>query len=104
MSRRDLTVQERKTCDALRKEIGPPTARDHMWQPMVSAEEIRGLLDCIDRISDVDWPARAYVYGTWGYALSRARELAAGDGQKMYLYAGVLDGEQVWVVGWDPKR
>lgn len=55
-------------------------------------------------MSAPDWPARAYVYGTFGYALERAREMAAARQQRMWLYRGVLDGEQVWVAAWDPKR
>jgi hypothetical protein len=51
-----------------------------------------------------DWPAMAYVYGTWGYALARARERAKSHQQKMYLYQGVLNGETVWVVSWDRKK
>jgi len=49
------------------------------------------------------WPALAYVYGTWGYALNRARELATEKQQKTYLYRSLLNGEPVWVVSWDPK-
>lgn len=49
------------------------------------------------------WPAQAYVYGTWGYALARARELATEKNQKTYLYRASLNGESVWVVSWDPK-
>ena len=48
------------------------------------------------------WPARAYVYGTWGYALNRARDMAAERNQRFYLYAGLLDGERVWVAALDP--
>ena len=50
------------------------------------------------------WPARAYAYGTWGYALERAREHARERRQRVYLYRGALDGEAVWVAAWDPKR
>jgi hypothetical protein len=53
---------------------------------------------------NVNWPARAYVYGTWGYALDQARDRVKRAKQKMYLYKGVLDGEPVWVVSWDPKK
>lgn len=49
------------------------------------------------------WPAMAYVYGTWDYALSRARELATEKQQKTYLYRSSLHGEPCWVVSWDPK-
>lgn len=49
------------------------------------------------------WPAQAYVYGTWDYALERARELATEKQQKTYLYRSSLNGEPVWVVSWDPK-
>lgn len=49
------------------------------------------------------WPAQAYVYGTWDYALARARELATEKQQKTYLYKAALNGESVWVVSWDPK-
>jgi hypothetical protein len=51
-----------------------------------------------------DWPARAWVYGTWGYAVERAREQAARRRLRMWVYAGVLDGESVWVAALDPKR
>jgi hypothetical protein len=37
-----------ETRAALRKEIGPPTDRDENWQPMVSAGEVRQLLDALD--------------------------------------------------------
>jgi hypothetical protein len=40
----DLTA----TRAELRREIGPPTDRDHKWQPMVSAGEVRALLDALD--------------------------------------------------------
>lgn len=50
------------------------------------------------------WPARAYVYGTFGYALTLTIWRANQMGQKMYLYKGVLDGESVWISSWDPKR
>lgn len=50
------------------------------------------------------WPARAYVYGVWEYALGRAIEHSAERNQKTYVYASTLDGEPVWVVAWDPKR
>lgn len=36
--------------EALRREIGPPTDRDGQWQPMVSAHEVRLLLDALDRV------------------------------------------------------
>ena len=49
------------------------------------------------------WPAVAYVYGTWEYALNRARELATEMQQKTYLYRGSLNGQPCWVVSWDPK-
>lgn len=37
-----------KTVAALRVEIGAPTENDHRWQPMVSAGELRALLDYVD--------------------------------------------------------
>ena len=40
----DLTA----TRAELRREIGPPTDRDNKWQPMVSAGEVRALLDALD--------------------------------------------------------
>jgi hypothetical protein len=49
------------------------------------------------------WPALAYVYSDWGYALSRARELATEKNQKTYLYQTTLGGRTYWVVSWDPK-
>lgn len=51
----------------------------------------------------MNWPARAYVYGTWEYALHRAWEHATERKQKVYVYQGELDGETVWVASWDPK-
>ena len=41
----------------------------------------------------INWPARAYIYGTWGYALNRARDRAAKFQQRMWLYRGVLDAQ-----------
>lgn len=51
-----------------------------------------------------EWPARAYIYGTWDFALSQARDRARRFTQRMYLYQSTLDGDSVWVVSWDPKR
>lgn len=51
----------------------------------------------------VGWPAQAYVYGTFGYALTQTVQRARSHRQKMYLYRGTLDGETVWVSSWDPK-
>lgn len=66
----------------------------------------RNLLDSdwVASLTAPDWPARAYIYGTWAYALNRAREHSTERNQKTYLYASTLDGETVWVVAWDPKR
>lgn len=50
-----------------------------------------------------DWPAMAYVYGTWGYALDRALAFAAERHLKQHVYQGTLNDELVWVVSWDPK-
>ncbi len=50
-----------------------------------------------------DWPARAYAYGTWAYALNQTLERVDRARQKMYVYKGELDGEIVWVGSWDPK-
>lgn len=99
-----LTVEERKTYADLRREVGPPSRRDHLTQPMVSVQEVRRLLDCVERLQEPGWPACAYVYGVWEYALGRALEHSAERHQKTYLYAGTLDGAPVWVVAWDPKR
>lgn len=52
----------------------------------------------------MDWPALSYIYGTWGYAMNRAHELAAKHNQKTFLYRGFLNGRVVWVVAWDPKK
>lgn len=52
-----LTGDER---EALLREIGPPTERDRNWQPMVSAYEVRALLDTIDAVEALadEWEAR----------------------------------------------
>ena len=49
------------------------------------------------------WPALAYIFGTWGYALNRARELATEKQLRTYLYRGSMNGRPCWVVSWDPK-
>lgn len=49
------------------------------------------------------WPAVAYCYLGWGYALNRAREYAAQRKLKTYVYKSTLEGSPVWVVSWDPK-
>lgn len=53
---------------------------------------------------ELTWPARAYVYGTWGYALERARDHSSQRNLRTYLYKSMLDGYPVWVVAWDPKK
>jgi hypothetical protein len=61
--------------------------------------------DLRDRIDEpLTWPARAWVYGTWGYAVSCARDEATRRRQRVWVYAGMLDGEPVWVASLDPKR
>lgn len=56
------------------------------------------------------WPAMAYFYGTWGYALSRAREIARERNQRVRLYRGTFDakgfapGKPVWIVDWEVQR
>lgn len=55
-------------------------------------------------IIDIDWPARAYIYGTYGFALRETIIRAKNHKQKMYLYRGTLNGEWVWVAAWDPKK
>lgn len=54
--------------------------------------------------STINWPAMLYIYGTWAYALDRAREVVTRQNRKMYLYQGVVNGELVWIVSWDPKK
>lgn len=56
----------------------------------------------------MSWPAMAYVYGTWGYALERANEHARERQQRVRLYqAGrketVIAGWNscLWVVDWE---
>ncbi|HEY9352363.1 MAG TPA: hypothetical protein VIP28_03885 [Nocardioides sp.] len=68
----------------------------------VLVDHVTWLLDELDRRPS-GWPAMAYVYGTWGYALKRARELATEKQQKTYLYRSSFNGEPCWVVSWDPK-
>lgn len=51
-----------------------------------------------------NWPARAYIYGTWGYALWNARILATERKMKVYVYQGFLDNDRIWAVSWDPKE
>lgn len=46
-----LTGELAEIREALRHEIGPPTDRDRKWQPMVSAHEVRVLLDELDRLA-----------------------------------------------------
>lgn len=56
------------------------------------------------------WPALAYFYGTWGYALSRANEIAAERQQRVRLYRSFLSAKgcppdvPVWVVDWEVQR
>ena len=47
---------------ALRREIGPPTDRDHKWQPMIAASEVRALLDALDAVEALadHWDAIAH--------------------------------------------
>jgi hypothetical protein len=52
----------------------------------------------------MEWPAFAYLYTTWGYALIRAREHATERQLHTYLYAVTLNGEPFWAVSWDPKE
>lgn len=59
----------------------------------------RGLLQ-----PTISWPARARVFGNWPYALSRAFDEARERHQKVWVYRGNLDGEEVWVVSLDPKK
>lgn len=49
------------------------------------------------------WPAMSYVYGTWAYALERAREHATERNQRVWLYRAEVNGELQWIVAWDPK-
>lgn len=49
------------------------------------------------------WPAFAYLYGTWGYALERANEMSAERGLRMHLYRAEFCGMTRWAVSWDPK-
>lgn len=82
------------------RQHGAEGAAEQMADTLV--DHLTWLLAEVYRASS-GWPARAYVYGTWGYALERARELATEKNQKTYLYRSSLDGEPVWVVAWDPK-
>lgn len=50
------------------------------------------------------WPAFAYLYGTWEYALQRAIEHANERKLKVYLYRASLLDREWWVVSWDPKE
>lgn len=58
----------------------------------------------------MSWPALAYVFGTWGYALEQARALAAEHHQRVRLYRSTLNakaypsGQSVWVVDWEVQR
>lgn len=52
----------------------------------------------------MSWPARAYVYGTFGYALSQTIKRAKRKNQHMFVYKSTLNGETVWVGSWDPKE
>ena len=50
-----------------------------------------------------DWPAFAYIYGTWGYALARAIEHSKQRHQKVYVFKVDFPERSWWVVSWDPK-
>jgi len=52
----------------------------------------------------MNWPAFAYLYGTWGYALNRALEHSRERKQKVYLYRAWFGSKNWWVVSWDPKE
>lgn len=64
--------------------------------------DIAWLLSEVERRSQ-RWPALAYIFGTWEYALNRARDLATEKQQRTYLYRGSMNGRPCWVVSWDPK-
>ena len=51
-----------------------------------------------------EWPAFAYLFGTWGYALQRALDLNARYKQKIYLYQAEMNGRPWWVTSFDPKE
>ena len=88
-----LSEAEQETIRALRREIGPLTERDHAWQPMVSAGEVRVLLDCIDRL------AREAA------AATRARaEGAAEMSDAVRLLLAKYEGRSKWVGYEQPRR
>lgn len=51
----------------------------------------------------MNWPAFAYLYGTWGYALTNARDHASERRQKVYLYRAEMNGRWWWVASWGPE-
>jgi hypothetical protein len=65
------------TREALRREIGPPTERDRNWQPMISAHEVRLLLDAVDRVEALadEWERRSEGFS--GLHADADREYAA---------------------------
>lgn len=50
------------------------------------------------------WPAFAYLYGTWGYALNQALEHSRERNQKVYVYQARFGSRNYWVASWDPKE
>lgn len=70
----------------------------------VQVRDVRLLLDALDQWPEPVWPARAWVYGTWGNAVSQAREHAGRHRQRVWVYAAHLDGEPAWVASLDPRR
>lgn len=49
------------------------------------------------------WPAAAYVYLTWAYALARAREQATQRGQRVYVRRAKIEGRWMWITSWDRR-
>lgn len=69
---------------ALRREIGSPTDRDDKWQPMVSAGEIRALLDALDErdtaaetVTDAEREALGHLIEVYSEATARADDKVA---------------------------
>lgn len=96
MSRLDEIRRDLEVC----RQRGAEGAAEQMADTLV--DHLTWLLAEVQRAPS-GWPALAYVYGTWGYALSRARELATEKNQKTYLYRASLGDRAYWVVSWDPK-
>lgn len=51
-----------------------------------------------------EWPAMAYIYGTFGYALTETITRAFARKQKMYIRKVTVEGMPVWMASWDPRK